>query len=272
MLKKISYKASLFADYTKITLKSCFQYKMNVVMLSLAVFLREATTIIVIYLTLQTFTDINGWKMNELLFLFSLIFLTYGILIIFFTGLRDFEEKIVSGTFDRFILRPHGILIQIISSGSDWFAALGHGTLGVTLFLISAGKIGVVWNINTIVYYILTVFGGVLIQASIFLLFAALSFYFVRSGQARDLLYWNVRKFAGYPISIFPKIIQAIMIFIMPFAFVNYFPAQYLLNKPDMVAYPQFLIYMAPFVGVVMIVAVYVFWRYSLRHYKSTGS
>jgi len=140
-------------------------------------------------------------------FLFSLLFITYGILIIFFTGLRDFGNTIRDGNFDRIILRPRGLLFQIIAINSDWFAAIGHGSLGIALFIISANKVGIVWNMTTILYYISAVIGGVLIQgsiflffASIFLFFASLSFYLIKTDNIKDMLYWNMRKFAGYPL------------------------------------------------------------------------
>lgn len=155
-----------------------------------------------------------------------------GILIIFFTGLRDIERTINNGTFDRLLLRPRGVLFQVIASNADWFAALGHGGLGIVL----------------------------------------LSFYIMKSSNMREVFYWNMRKFAVYPISIFPKLIQYIMIYVIPFAFVNYFPAQYLLRKEDMAAYPEIFMYISPIVGVCLYLLAYLFWRYSLRHYVSSGN
>lgn len=263
---------NMFIYYSKSSIKSWFQYKIDACMRSLAVFLREATGIIVIYLTLMTFDNINGWNPNELLFLFSLIFLTYGILIIFFTGLRDFESMVNSGGFDRLVLRPRGILFQVLASNSDWFAAIGHGGLGITLFIISINKIGVIWNLHTILYFLLVLIGGVLIQGAIFLIIASLSFYFIKSGNIREVFYWNMRKFAVYPISIFPKIVQYIMIYVVPLAFVNYFPAQFLLMKADMVQYPEMFLYITPIIGIMMYLLAYLFWRISLRCYKSSGN
>ncbi|MCL2343743.1 MAG: ABC-2 family transporter protein, partial [Firmicutes bacterium] len=235
--------------YTKTTLKSWFQYKVDAALRSLAVFLRESTGIIVIYFTLLKFNTLNGWDINQMLFLFSLIFLTYGIMIVFFTGLRDFGNMVQSGNFDRYILRPRGLLFQIICVNSDWFAALGHGGLGIALFIISAGSVGVHWNATTIIYYIFAVIGGVLIQGAIFLIFAALNFYLIKTDSLKGLLYWNARQFAGYPISIFMKAIRIFMIYILPFAFVNYFPAQFLLRKPDMAQFPTIFLYLTPAVG-----------------------
>lgn len=165
-------------QYTKITLKSWFQYKVDAILRSLAVFLREATGIIVICFTLLKFDALNGWDQRELLFLYSFLFVTYGVLIVFFTGLRDFSRYIHSGKFDRFMLRPRGLLFQVITNDSDWFAAIGHGGLGIVLFIISANAVGIRWNMGTVVYYLFALAGGVLIQGGNFsysCLFAILS-------------------------------------------------------------------------------------------------
>lgn len=262
----------LIGMYTKTIMKSWFQYKVNAVLQSLAVFLREATGIIVIYFTLLKFDTLNGWNIYEMLFLFSFLFVTYGILILFFTGLRDFGDTVRNGNFDRFILRPRGLLFQIIFANADWFAALGHGGLGIVLFVMSAGKVGVEWNAISIIYAVATIFGGVLIQGAIFLFLAALNIYLLETGSLKEIFYWNMRKFAGYPISIFHKWIQLLMIYIVPFAFVNYFPAQFLLRKADMAQYPQIFMYLTPVVGVGMYLLAYGFWRASLKYYKSSGN
>ena len=81
--------------------------------------------------------------------------------------------------------------------------------------------------------------GGVLIQGAIFLLLAALNFYLLETDSLKELLYYDMKKFAAYPISIYSKVIQICMIYVVPFAFVNYFPAQYLLRKSDMAAYRE---------------------------------
>lgn len=258
--------------YAKHIMKAWFQYKVDAVLRSLAVFLREATGIFVIYFTLLKFDNLNGWNIYEMLFLVSLLFVTYGILILFFTGLRDFGHTVRTGNFDRFILRPRGLLFQLIFCNADWFAAIGHGGLGIVLFVISAGKVGINWDVTTVVYYLLAIIGGVLIQGAIFLFLATLNIYLLETRSIKELFYFNAREFAGYPISIFSKGIQAIMIYVVPFAFVNFFPAQYLLRKPDMMQYPEIFMYLTPTIGVVMYMLAYGFWRFSVKYYKSSGN
>ena len=271
-MEKIGSTLSMFCFYSKISIKSWFQYKFNACIQSFTVFLRESTNIMIIYLTLLVFDNINGWDKYQLFFLYSLLYITYGILIIFCTGLRDFDGLVLNGTFDRFMLRPQGLLLQVIASNSDWFAALGHGGLGIVLFIVSANRVGVVWNFQNIMYYVITIIAGTMIQVALFMIFATLSFYTIKSDNIRNVLYWNLRKFAGYPISVFKYGVQLLLMFVVPFAFVNYFPAQYLIRNDDMSQYPYFFIYLSPVIAGVMIVLAYLFWKISLRHYNSTGS
>lgn len=269
---KMGNSVNVIAAYTRTVMKAWFQYKVDAVLRSLAVFLRESTGVIVIYFALLKFDVLHGWNMQEMLFMFSLVFLTYGIMILFFTGLRDFGWMIRTGGFDRFLLRPRGVLFQLIFVNADWFAAIGHGGLGLALFIVSAGRVGIQWNVITVLYYVLAVAGGVLIQGAIFLFLATLNIYLLETGSLKEVFYWNARKFAGYPLSIFHKAVQACLIYVVPFAFVNYFPAQFLLRKPDMQQFPEVFLYITPVVGVGMYLLAYLFWRYSLRHYKSSGN
>ena len=256
----------------KMSFRSRMQYRVDALVAALAVFVRESTNIIVIYLALLKFGKIGDWNVNEMLFLFSILFLTYAIVVSLFADLRDFSCMIREGRFDRLVVRPRGLLFQLILNNADIIASAGHGTLGLILFFVSAGKVGIVWNLQTALYYIGAIIGGVLIQGALFIFFSALSFYFVETNSIREIFYWNMRKFAGYPISIYSKLIQTIMIYVVPFAFVNYFPAQYLLRKEDMANYPEFYMYVAPFVGVIMYLAAYGFWRISVKRYTSTGN
>lgn len=256
----------------KMSIRSRMQYRVDSLVATLAVFIRESANIIVIYLALLKFDKINNWNINEMLFLFSILFLTYAFVVALFADLRDFSCMIREGRFDRLIVRPRGLLFQLILNNADVIATAGHGTLGIILFVVSAGRVGIQWDIKTILYYISAIAGGVLIQGGIFIIFSALSFYFVETNSIREIFYWNMRKFAGYPISIYNKLIQTIMIYVVPFAFVNYFPAQYLLRKDDMALYPEAYMYLAPLVGVVIYVVAYLFWRVSVKRYTSTGN
>lgn len=262
----------MFWYYSKTSFRARLQYKSDAILSAAGLFCRQAGDIIVVYFTLLKFNQINGWNINEMMFLYSLLFVTYALLVIFFAGLRDFRYRLEDGAFDRMITRPRGVLFQLMSVNSDWIAAIGHGSLGILLFILSANNVGITWNVKTILYYIFTIIGGVLIQGAIFLFFASFHFIFVKADNLKDLFYGNMKRFAGYPISIYNKAIQYMLVYIVPFAFVNYFPCQYLLRKEDMAQYPEIYMYISPLVGVVLYILAYAFWRFSFRFYNSTGN
>lgn len=262
----------LFWHYSKVTIKSSFQYRANACIQSVTVFCRESTSVLAMYLTLQYFDTINGWNEYELFFLYSLLYVTYGVMIVFCAGLRDFEKLIYKGDFDRFLVRPQGLLVQVLACKADWFAALGHGGLGIALFVFSANKVEITWSGFNILYYFISILSGTFIQAALFLSFASLSFYTIKADGIKGILYWNAKRIAGYPISVFGKEIQVLLIFVVPFAFVNYFPAQFFLRNNDMNQYPDVLIYFSPIVASIFFSIIYCFWKRSLLRYTSTGN
>jgi ABC-2 type transport system permease protein len=263
---------ALFFRFSKLNLKSTLEYKFDRFFLAFAVFCREMVSIIVMYLILTRLIRIKGWEMNEMFFLYSFLFLSYSLFIFLFTGIRDFDNMVYSGELDRYLIRPLGLMYQIVASRVDYCATIGHGVVGIILFMKTATNVGIDWGFKNITYYIAALVGGAIIQASLFMISSCFSFWAVKTVNLRNLIFFNSRRFAGYPISFYPGIIQKMLIFIVPFAFVSYFPAQFFLRKPDLSMFWSGYLYMTPVVGVIMFVLVYRFWLFGLKHYSSTGN
>lgn len=262
----------VYLKYIKLLIKVKFQFRTDTFLLPIGVFIREMVSIILVYLLLKKFTLLNNWNLNEMFFLFSLLYISYSILVSLFSGIRDFSKLIHSGQFDAYLVKPLGIFFQIIASTADYYASIGHGTVGLILFLYTAKNIGIIWTFNNIIYYLIAIISGVLIQLSIWLLSASFSFWTVKTEEIINFLFFNTRKFAGYPISIFPVFIRNFLMFVIPFAFINYFPAQYFLRKDDLNLFWNGFIYLSPLVGFILIFVIFVFWKFSLKHYSSTGT
>jgi ABC-2 type transport system permease protein len=111
-----------------------------------------------------------------------------------------------------------------------------------------------------------------MIMGSMHILTSLISFWVPRSQNASELLFWTARQFIDYPIDIFARPIRFILVFAIPMAFVNYLPAHIFLGKALPPGYPDFLKYLSPAVGVVLIGVTVTCIRIAIRHYKSTGS
>ncbi|MDT9725897.1 ABC transporter permease [Xylanibacillus composti] len=263
---------NLLYQYSKLSLKVTLEFKLDRSMITLAIFCREMIAVVVMLLILARFLHIRGWDMNQLFFLYSFLFLSYSLFVFIFAGVRDFDQLVHSGEFDRYLTRPRGLLFQVIASKIDLPATLGHGVVGLLLFMNTAFSVGIIWNASNILFYISVIVGGAVIQASIFMLTAVMSFWAIRIENVRNLIFFNARRIAGYPISFYPSLIQKMLIFIVPFSFVNYFPTQYFIRREDMELFWDGFMYMTPVVGVLMFVVVSLFWRIGVRSYSSSGN
>ena len=98
------------------------------------------------------------------------------------------------------------------------------------------------------------------------------AFWIVRHKSMTEFIVWFLREFADYPVSIYLRALQIILTFVLPYAFINFFPAQYFLQKNDFLLFHPLIQYLSPAVGAIMFAIAVVFWKIGLRHYQSTGS
>lgn len=266
------YYRKLMWKYFQMTLKMNFQYKFDRLVTTFAVLIRESANVIVILLMLYQVKEIRGWQQNELLFLYSFLFLSYSVFVFFFTGIRDFEDVIYSGQLDRFLVRPVGVMFQVIASKVDYTAAVGHGGIGIALFVYTSGKLGISWNVVKILYFLVCILGGAVIQAAIFMITACFSFWTIKTTSIRNMLFFNSRRFAAYPLSFYPNVIKILLNCVIPFAFVNYYPTQFFLHKDRFEGIGQVLLYLNPVIASVLFYIVYQIWRRGLKQYGSTGN
>ncbi|WP_366945228.1 ABC-2 family transporter protein [uncultured Metabacillus sp.] len=72
-----------------------------------------------------------------------------------------------------------------------------------------------------------------LIQAAILSIIGAWSFVVVRTGFLFSL-FFRLKDFISYPISVYGTLVQITIIFLVPLAFVNYYPSAFYFRKqPD---------------------------------------
>jgi ABC-2 type transport system permease protein len=75
-----------------------------------------------------------------------------------------------------------------------------------------------------------------------------------------------------YPMTIFPREVLKGLTFLVPVAFVNWYPCLYLLGREDPFGFPSWLSFASPLAALAMMALTAVCWRGGVRHYTSTGS
>ncbi len=104
---------NLYLKYFKIHLKSEMQYKMSFLLSFIAqffVFFGYYFTIICLF---DKFSNLKGFSLYEVLLTFGIIQFGFAFCESFFRGIDQFDRLIIDGGFDRLLLRPQNILLQV---------------------------------------------------------------------------------------------------------------------------------------------------------------
>lgn len=230
---------------------------------------------LIVYATLiimvHKFGTINGWNYSELILLYSFNLIAYAISGVFFwQTIFNLESKVTSGEFDRFMLRPVGIITQLVCQE---FGYVFLGQIVVCMFFLIPALVSLHLKITLIkvLFILYTILGGVMFHAGVVIIIGSLSFWLMRSTQIGWVVYYDVRNFTNYPVSIYPNYIKFILTFLLPWAIVNYYPSLIILNKFSN-NFEVILGTISPLIGVGIFVFSQVVFKLGLRRYSGTGS
>ena len=91
-------------------------------------------------------------------------------------------------------------------------------------------------------------------------------------GTLLDAVYYGGNTITQYPMTIYPRHVVTGLTYLLPLAFVNWYPALFVLDKPDPHGFPEWLRFASPLAAVVLSAVAAFVWRRGVRHYASTGS
>jgi len=259
---------SLWKKLIKLNVKTWMEYRADFFIGIFAMFISNLTTIIFFWVLFQNIVQINGWTFWQLVFLSGLSALSVGIWHSFLVGLAPWrvERYIRRGDFDRILVRPVNSFIYLIISNmdDDGFGDLFAGLLIVYIGATMSGILLTPANVFLLSFFI---FGAVLIFFSLTLFISSLCFWIVKSGAIGDII-WSLLRFIDLPLDVYNPFVTFVLTFIVPIAFINYYPAQLFLGKG---LYTQ-AAYITPVIGIVSFIIAYKFWKFAVKNYTSTGS
>ncbi len=260
-----------YAQYWRINLLTIIEYRANFFMWFGFTIVYHATAIAALWVTLHEFPSMNGWDFRDMAFLYGLWMLGHGFHNTFFFTVGDVPTMIREGRFDRFLIRPLDPLFQAMTVPQQvWPDEL---ILAIAFFCIATHFARVHVDLGFVAFVPLVMIGGALIDFGLQLAIATASFWVIRIDALRWVVMSLEQDFTRYPISIYSRSVRFVLSFVFPFAFMNYFPATFLLHKTgDALALSPAVGLLTPVVGTIWFLLAYAFWRVGIEHYQGTGS
>jgi len=221
---------------------------------------------VVVWVMMRAFQSVMGWSIYEVMILYALDLMAYAISQAFVIPLWRMDELVLRGGLDDYLIRPLPPLVHIIARNFQ-LGYLAHLTISLTALFFSYGQLDMHWGAAQWLLLVVAVLGGSLIQAALTILPASGTFWWTKESLS-GLIRWGSREFIRYPLSIYPAGVRFVLTFIIPMAFVNYYPALSLLGKAPLLLWP--LVTLA--VGFLLMGAALFVWRLGLRRYSSSGT
>lgn len=243
------------------------QYAMRM----LAKIMGWSTELIMVLILLKRFGQIGGWNREEILLLYAFDVLSYSVAATFFMGsFGKLYRLIRQGELDCVLTKPTDPMLYMAAT----HVSAGYTSnylIGGAVLLICMIRLEIPITLSNVFWLAADLAGASLIQAAGFVFTAVPAFWIGDSEGLYRLLYKNLTEFIQYPLSIYHRGIRELLTFVLPYAFISYYPVQLFISRQEGICSGIFR-YLTPAVGCGAFFLSRIFWQLELRAYSGTGS
>jgi ABC-2 type transport system permease protein len=213
---------------------------------------------------------LGTWSVREVALLYALSSISFALTDLAIGHLDQFPQKIRDGNFDTLLVRPRSTLFQVIASDFQ-LRRLGKAVQGLLVLVYALAALDLHWTVGRAAMLAVSIPAAIVIFSSIWVVGGCLAFWTTDGGEFTNAFTYGGNFLAQYPVDILAAWLRRFLAYLVPLAFVSYFPALYLLDKPDPLGLPAFLEVSSPLVAVGAALVTGLVWRSAVRHYRSAG-
>src|SRR5439155_911130 len=185
------------------------------------------------------------WTLPEVALLYAISGLAFAFTDLAIGHLDEFPRLIRDGNFDLLLVRPRATLFQLLSADFQ-VRRLGKAVGALAVLAYALANLRIDWDIGRVAMLLLVVPVGVVIFASIWVTTICIAFWSVEAREASNAFTYGGQFLSQFPINVYDQWLRRFLAYIFPIAFVAYFPALYILGKPDPIGLPEWLRFVSP--------------------------
>ena len=233
--------------------------------------LAQSYELIVILVLFSQVNALGGFTKNEVLLMYAFAGAAFGVADLFAGQLDNLPTYIRTGTFDVLLMRPLGTLPQLMVSDIR-LRRIGRITGALAVMAYALSHVAIDWTPAKVVLAILTPMAGAVIYSAVWVVACSICFWIVEGREFANAVTYGSNAFTSYPINVYSAPLRWVMAFIVPGAFVAYYPSLTLLGKEDPLGLPGWVGWTSPLVAALAATVAGLVWRFAVRHYRGTGS
>jgi ABC-2 type transport system permease protein len=264
---------SIYLRLIKVQIHAQMMYRVSFITEAIGVALVTLLEYASLALVFHKFQNLGGWSLGQVAFLYGLAELSFGIMDLVFSGFDpdNFGVKIRRGSFDQILLRPVNITLQVLSS-EFVLRRFGKIFIGFLIFFSAITLNPVQWTLTKVAMTLVVILSQVCFFGGLFVIGSTITFWTIESIEVINIFTYGGSYLISHPMHIYPDVIRRFFTFIIPAALLNYYPALYILEIPDPLGLPNWVGFLAPLSGLMILTAAMAFWQFGINHYQSTGT
>lgn len=257
---------SLYLKLIAQDIKSKMSYRADFIISTLGMIATNIVGFVAFWLLFNKFPSINGWGYYEMLFLygFSLVAITPTQCLL--DNNWNLRRYVYDGDFIKYCFRPINLFFYYQSEVFD-IKGLGQLFFGIGTIVYAWIKLAIPATFLMVVKVIVFLITASLFMMAMQIAAAATCFWVENSFYILDLSL-KLKDYAKYPVTIYNPVFKFIFTFILPVAFIAYYPSLVIL-RPDEI---PLLSWLSPVIGLVFFYLAYRFWMRGAGKYDGSGS
>lgn len=267
-MKELRHYLRLYSINVSRSIVARMEYKSDLFIGIFGFLIENIATLCSIYFIIRSIPSLAGWNLYQMGFLYGFTMLPIAVDHLLTDELWVVAYfRVKNGDLDRYFLRPVPILFQVIAETFQP-EALGEAIVGIVMLVLCGMKCRIHWNISMVVLVLTATFFGAAIVTSIKIITASPAFIIKKSGYLMQIMY-NFRDYTRYPISIYPKVMRLLMLFIFPFGLIISLPVEVLMFEKYN---PWMLSGAIVLMAMIFLTIACAVWNVCVKRYESTGS
>lgn len=270
-MAELSRWAGLYLRLIGARVRAQLQYRVSFVLDVVGAGLISFTDFLAIVVLFSHLPRLAGWSLSEVAFFYGTANLSFAACDMIVGHLDLLPRMIRDGAFDLVMVRPAGSLFQMLSSDLQ-MRRIGRILQAIAVLIFALSRLHLAWTPARLGMLAGMIVTGTVIYAAVWVVGCSIAFFTVDAQEVSNAFTYGGSFLASYPINIFEGWLRRLLAFVIPMAFVSYFPGLYVLNHPDPLGSPQILRFCTPLVAFFAVLVASRVWRFGVRHYRSTGS
>ena len=223
-MKKLIRYFSMAKYFLKINIQCGLEYPAYLISWLISNPLQFFFGIVTIKVVINNFQALEGWSFEQIAFLYGLGIISHGLSVVFFIQTWYMDYMITGGEFDRLMVRPLNVFFQFCFINFN-FIGITDMLPGMVIFIYGCIASGFQFTLLNIIKVLIVIIGATALRGAIYTISGSLAFWTKRSGILTGIYLSLFQYTTQFPVSIFPRLIQNILTFVLPLAFISYFPS-----------------------------------------------